>query len=111
MMAVGVSMPATRPPTPDRRRAERFPVHANVRVIGADSITAVAAHIVNISDNGAALKTSEPLRCGSTVYLDVPRFHLYGAAYVVRCGARFRGYLAGVEFKGCLMGCSAARPG
>ena len=88
---------------PARSRA-RYPVHANVRVLCADSMTGVAARMVNVSDSGAAVESPVPLKLGEVVYLEVRQFHLYGTAHVNRCSAKFRGYVAGLEFQGSLLG-------
>jgi|HubBroStandDraft_1064217.scaffolds.fasta_scaffold86159_2 hypothetical protein len=93
----------TRPADRNRRKAERYPVHANVRVLCADSMIGVAARIVNISDSGAALELRVPLKLGEVVYLEVRQFHLYGTAHVNRCTSKFRGYVAGLEFQGSLV--------
>ena len=94
----------TRPADRNRRGAERYPVHANVRVLCADSMTGVAARMANVSDSGAALESPVPLKLGEVVYLEVRQFHLYGTAHVNRCSAKFRGYVAGLEFQGSLLG-------
>ena len=93
----------TRPADRNRRRAERYPVHANVRLLCADSMTGVAARIVNISNSGAAVESRVPLKPGEVVYLEVRQFHLYGTAHVSRCAAKFHGYVAAVEFQGSLV--------
>jgi len=54
----------TRPADRNRRGAERYPVHANVRVLCADSMTGVAARMVNVSDSGAAVESPVPLKLG-----------------------------------------------
>jgi len=97
----------TRPADRNRRNAERYPIHANVRVLRAESMTGIAARMVNISDSGAAVESPVPLKLGEVVYLEVRQFHLYGTAHVNRCSAKFRGYVAGLEFQGALLGAQA----
>jgi hypothetical protein len=94
----------TRPADRNRRGAERFPIHANVRVLCADSMIGVAARIVNISDSGAAVESRVPLKLGEIVYLELRQFHLYGTAHVNRCSSKFGKYVAGLEFQGTLLG-------
>lgn len=95
----------------DRRTARRFPVYATLRVYRPDSITAVKARIMNISDTGAAVKSGVPLEYGSLVHLEIRRFRLYGTAYVVRCATKLASYVAGLEFKGRLVGDGESLPG
>lgn len=102
--AMDASKLNVRPAERNRRVAERYPVHANVRVLPADSMTGVDARMVNISDNGAAIESRVPLKLGEFVYLEVRQFHLYGTAHVSRCSARHSKYVAGLEFQGALQG-------
>jgi len=88
----------------NRRRAERYQVHANVRVLCADSMTGINGRIVNISDTGAAVESRAPLRLGERVYLEVRQFHLYGTAHVSRCSSKSGRYVHGLEFLGSLRG-------
>ena len=103
MIGDGGPMRYTRPADRNRRRAERYPVHANVRLLCADSMTGVAARIVNISDSGASVESRVPLKPGEVVYLEVRQFQVYGTAHVNRCAAKFSGYVAGLEFQGSLV--------
>ena len=95
----------------DRRTAERFPVYANLRVYRPESITAVSARILNISDTGAAVKSGVLLEYGSLVHLEIRRFRLFGTARVVRCATKLAGYTAGLEFNGPLVGNGGSLPG
>jgi hypothetical protein len=88
----------------NRRDAERYPVHANVRVLSGDTMTGVDARMVNISDSGAAVASRVPLKLGEVVYIEVRQFHLYGTAHVNRCSRKLRGYIVGLEFRGALQG-------
>ena len=97
-------MQNTRPADCNRRKAERYRIYANVQVLCAESMTGVAARIVNVSDSGAAVESDVPLKLGETVYLEVRQYHLYGTAHVNRCATKFRKYVAGLEFQGSLLG-------
>ncbi len=97
-------MRRTHPPDRNRRGAERYRVHANVRVLCADTMIGLDARIINISDSGAAVELRVPLKLGEKVYLEVRQFHLYGTAHVNRCSSKSRRFVAGLEFRGRLEG-------
>ena len=64
----------TRPADRNRRGAERYPVHANVRVLCADSMTGVAARMVNVSDSAAQMPPlSRPVPLKAWRVAGIPR--------------------------------------
>ncbi len=87
-----------------RRRRERFPIHAGMKVVCPDSARPIKCRIVDISEHGAAVLSWAPLPCGSLVHIEVPRFQLYGSAYVSHCSRKLLRYFTGLEFKGVLTG-------
>jgi hypothetical protein len=57
----------------------------------------------NLTEFGAKVISKYPLPPGSTVFVDLPSFHLMGVAHSVHCRAHGLKYCIGMEFRSPLM--------
>ena len=94
-------------PPVNERFMERFRPHppksrAAVCWVAEGKQHSLEAKVVDLSDDGARIKSSMPLEPDMSVVLEMPHYRLAGTARVRYCQKRTLAYSVGLSFKGGL---------
>jgi PilZ domain len=77
---------------------------ASIKLQKGDGSTAtIRARGSNLTLFGAQVVSRYPLLPGSVVFIDLPSYHLLGAAHIVHCKPHWLKYCIGMEFRSPLM--------
>jgi hypothetical protein len=90
----------------ERRAFPRPPLafRASIKLQKEDGSPAtIRARGSNLTVFGAQVLSRHPLQPGSVVFIDLPSYHLLGAAHVVHCKPHWLKYCIGMEFRSPLM--------
>ena len=86
----------------DHRDVGRVPLNSEIDVFWQDidaSRKSVRAQGIEMSENGASIRSPKPIECNSVVYLKARQVHFEGNAVVRRCTKKGFRYIIGLELQ------------